>query len=234
MVSESCFLIISNEVNSQYFTILDDECTEEALLNGYVPTKDRQNRLKLVHDLIKKLFDTIPLTKLTIVKTLKAEFPFFRSQHCKITAYIDNLLKLLEYAPCFTNEVLKLIFENILLIDVNVTKDQIDQAEEEELVELDEAISIRMRLPLAETLDHCMEHMLRYFHHKFSENSNSQNVISEAIFEYFEEHVIKTFTKHMHFILFYISSVNVSNHRYFVCSAAHQIAFLGKILHKVP
>jgi RNA polymerase I specific transcription initiation factor RRN3 len=160
---------------------------------------------------MKKLFGTIPLAKLTIIKTLKSEFPYFRHPHCKITAYIDNLLEITEYSPCFTNEILKIIFENMLLIDVNVTKDQIDQAEEEETVDQEEDFSVRMRLPLAETLDHCMENMLEYFHNKFSgSNINTQNVITEAIFEYFDEHIIKTFTKHLHFCIFYISSVNVS------------------------
>lgn len=152
------------------------------------------------------------MTKFTIKKTLRSEFPYFRETHFKLTGYIENLLTILEYSPCFTNDVLVLIFENLILIDVNVTKDQIDQAEEEEADDEIEDFSSRMRLPLAETLDQCMEKMLEYFHSKFSEATKShQNVIIESIFEYFDEHIIKTITKHMHFFMFYICSLNVSN-----------------------
>lgn len=171
--------------------------------------KHRQECLQLVHELIKKLLDTIPLTKVTIIKALRSEFPYFRSPHGNILSHIENLLKIIEYSPCFTNEILNLILENILNIDVNVTKDQIDLAEE--MVDDDELL-LRMRLPLAETLDQVMEKMLDYFHSIFTEvkNSHLQGTITAALFEYFDEHIIKTSTKHMQFLLFFISSVNVS------------------------
>lgn len=185
------------------------------MLKGSTPTTDRETQVQPVHELLKKLFDTIPLTKLTLKKTLRSEFPFFKQSHFKITIYIENLLKILEYCPCFTNDVLVLIFENILLIDVNVTKDQIDQSEEEDEEEetnsLDGDFTDRMRLPLAETLDQCMEKILQFFEIKFSMKfSCDQKLIVETIFEYFDDHIIKTSTKHMHFFLFYICNLNVS------------------------
>lgn len=189
-------------------SIADVECDE--LLNGSLSTADRVERIQPVHEMLNKLFDTIPLTKLTIKKTLRKEFPFYRQSHFKITGYIENLLKMLDYCPFFTNDVLVLIFENLVLIDVNVNKDQIDQSEEEP-DNLDGDYTDRMRLPLAETLDQCMEKILEYFEIKFSEKTNcDQKLIVETIFEYFDEHVIKTFTKHMHFFLFYICNLNVS------------------------
>lgn len=72
-----------------------------------------------------------------------------------------------------------------------------------------------MKLPVAETLDICMDLMFNYFYTKLNSESktpaNEQKLIEKAIFEYFDEHILKTHnSKHVHFIFFYIASFKKS------------------------
>lgn len=71
-----------------------------------------------------------------------------------------------------------------------------------------------MKLPVAETLDVCMGLMFNYFYLKLNSESKTpqseQKIIEKSIFEYFDEHILKTHnSKHVHFIFFYIASFKV-------------------------
>ena len=86
----------------------------------------------------------------------------------------------------------------------------VDEAENEN----NNTDSETMKLPVAETLDVCMDLMFNYFHSKLNPESktspNEQKGIEKAIFEYFDEHILKTHnSKHVHFIFFYIASFKV-------------------------
>jgi RNA polymerase I specific transcription initiation factor RRN3 len=147
-------------------------------------------------------------------KQLRTEFPYYKQPNFKIVAYIHNILKVLDYCPNMMHDVLELIFENLLLIDVNVTREQIELSEESDCDDVSDEESVKMKLPVAETLDICMEKVLGYFQSKLSEDSTTdkelQKVMTQAIFHYFDEQILKTYTKHVHFVLFYIASLKVS------------------------
>lgn len=184
------------------------------------PTVELSAKLQLVHNLIRKLIDVMPMIPVTLRKQLRFEFPYYRQPSVKIVAYIDNLIKLLTYFPIMTHDVLELIFENLLLIDVNVPRELIEEAEESEddSASNDEQESQedseKMKLPVAETLDLCMEKLLNFFQLKLKEDSEAeksdQKMIMQAVFQYFDEQILKTYTKHVHFMLFYIASLRVS------------------------
>lgn len=114
---------------------------------------------------------------------------------------------------------MELILENILLIDVNTSKDQIDQYEEEEKEDDEDNLKSdaelspdTMKLPIAETLDRCMNLIFDYLSDKFKSRipSTDQDAIITTIFDYFEDHMLKTITKHCHFFLFYLANLSVS------------------------
>lgn len=150
----------------------------------------------------------------TLRKQIRSEFPYYRQPSFKIVAYIENLLRMLSYCPSLICDVLELILENLLLFDVNLPRELIEESEEIE--DEEETVDInteKMKLPLAETLDLCMEKILGYLHTKLNEDSGAdkeeQKKITEALFQYFNEQILKTYTKHVHFALFYISSFKV-------------------------
>lgn len=169
----------------------------------------------MVHNLIKKALDVMPMIPVTLSKQIRSAFPYYRQPSFKIVAYIDNLLKVLTYCPSMIHDVLELIFENLLLIDVNLPREEIEKSEEnEDEEETAESDDERMKLPVAETLDLCMEKLLGYFHTKLKEGSEAgkeeQSTIMQATLQYFNEHILRTYTKHVHFMLFYIASFRVS------------------------
>lgn len=166
----------------------------------------------------------MPMIPVTLRKMIRLEFPYYKQLNFKIVAYIDNLFKILDYCPSMIHDVLDLIFDNLLQIDQNVTREAIELAEEEES-ELNDEDEDRMKLPVAETLDSCMEKVLNFFHKKLKDDSEAskseQETIIEAIFKYFNEHMIKTFTRHIHFLLFYIASFRVSFLMLSNCACRH-------------
>lgn len=204
--------------DAELFFLLDDE--HDLWVNGN-PSAEISAKLQLVHNLIRKSLDVMPMIPVTLRKQLRFEFPYYRQPTVKIVAYIDNLIKLLSYCPSMTHDVLELIFENLLLIDVNVPRELIEEAEEsdEDSASSDEQqapeVDEKMKLPVAETLDLCMEKILNFFHSKLKEDSEAdkteQKMIMQAVLQYFDEQILKTYTKHVHFMLFYIASLRVSN-----------------------
>lgn len=195
-------------------SILDEDMEE--LKNG-VLSETAAAKLQLVHNLLRKSIEVMPMIPVTLRKQIRFEFPYFKQANFKIVGYIDNLFKLLEYCPSMICDVLELIFENLVLLDVNVSREQIEETEDndEEWQEVaaDEEAD-KMKLPLAETLDVCMERVLGYFHKKYSDDSEAakseQKMMSETIFNYFDQQILRTYTKHVHFIIFYIASLKVS------------------------
>lgn len=108
----------------------------------------------------------------------------------------------------------------LLAVDLSVSRNEIEEAEEEEISDAENVSqnldSETMKLPIAETLDVCMHLMFHYFYTKLNSESNTppneQKLIEKAIFEYFDEHILKTHnSKHVHFIFFYIASFKVNN-----------------------
>jgi hypothetical protein len=199
---------ISFNLQSLTFLISDDD--SELWKDGN-PSPDLNAKLQLVHNLIKKILDVMPMLPVQMRKQIRVEFPYYKQPSFKIIAYIHNLLNLLDYCPKMIHDVLELIFENLLLIDVNVTREQIEYTEEGEDCN-NESIE-GMKHPVADLLDICMEKMLCYFKEKLGDDTKLdkelQRVMTQAIFHYFDEQILKTYTKHVHFVLFYISSFRV-------------------------
>lgn len=158
----------------------------------------------------------MPMIPVSLRKQIRSEFPYYRQRSFKIVSYIDNLLKMLAYCPNMIYDVLELILENLLLIDVNLPRDLIEDSEknEDEHDLPGDFDDEKMKLPIAETLDLCMEKFLNYLHIKLKDDSETdkeeQKMITQAIFQYFNEQILKTYTKHVHFMVFYIASFRVS------------------------
>lgn len=130
---------------------------------------------------------------------------------------------------------MKIFLCSLLNIDVNVTRNDIELAEEETDNELNgtametnenrlENDEDAMKHPVAETLDICMEIMCDYFHRMFCEKSalskSSQNALFSTIIRLFDVHILPTNNvQSVQYIIFYICSFNVS-----ICKAiSHEL-----------
>ncbi|XP_070495469.1 RNA polymerase I-specific transcription initiation factor RRN3 [Chironomus tepperi] len=187
--------------------------------NNGVPSAELAEKLDKIHNLIKKIYEAIPMLPVTLRKCIVDMFPYYKQSTYKIAGYIYNLLKILDNCQSMMHDILNTIFESLLSIDLSLSRNDIEEAEEELIDEAENennnADSETMKLPVAETLDVCMNLMFSYFYTKLSSESktplNEQKMIEKAIFEYFDEHILKTHnSKHVHFIFFYIASFKKS------------------------
>lgn len=97
---------------------------------------------------------------------------------------------------------------------MSITRAEIEEAEENEFDDGVDVTENVMKLPIAESLDVCMDILFKYFHLKLSLESITseaqQKIIQDALFQYFSDHIIKTHnSKHVHFVFFYIASFRV-------------------------
>lgn len=82
----------------------------EHWING-VPSKQMSSKLDMVHELLRKLIEVIPMIPVSLKKKIRQNFPYFKQLNMKMAAYIHNILKILDYCPVITYDVFELIFE---------------------------------------------------------------------------------------------------------------------------
>ncbi|KAG5684007.1 hypothetical protein PVAND_013260 [Polypedilum vanderplanki] len=194
--------------------------------NG-LPNKKLDESLQMVHDLIKKILEVIPMLPVTMKKNIREMFPSKKNESIKCAGYVYNILKILDYCPNMMSDILDIILEILLSIDVHTSREQIEDAEEEEVIdennetmaEIDD--EDKMKLPVAETLDLCMNLLFDYFYSKLNSetetSNNDQKLLQHALFLYFDEHILTTKnSKHVHFLFFYIASFRRSFLNYFL------------------
>jgi hypothetical protein len=216
--------IISSKIITKF--IPDDD--EGHLWNKFgEPNEEMTEKLAMLHDLVRKLVEVIPMMSVTFKSNLLPNFPYIKQSSFKIAGFIYNLLKIPDYCPNMMHDIYEIVFEKVLEIDTSITRaeiedsEEIDDDDEEEEEEFDEKIKSNqtdsdvMKLPLAETLDVAMNMLFKYFHSKLNVDStfsaSNQKLIESAMFQYFDEHILKTQnSKHLHFLFFYISSFRVS------------------------
>lgn len=99
-----CFVPANNDNNDNG----NDETKH--WING-VPSKEMTAKLDMVHDLLRKLIEVIPMIPVTLKKKIRQNFPYFKQLNMKMAAYINNILRILDYCPVITYDVFELIFE---------------------------------------------------------------------------------------------------------------------------
>lgn len=130
----------------------------------------------------------------------------------------------------FIEELLEVVFNRLLVIDVNAPRNEIEEAEfpendqqifamEEDLVSgQDEEDHMTMKLPLAETLDCCMERMMEFINLRVSSESGKEaDQMFRILLRLFDNHILPTHnTHHVQFLVFYVCSFKQSYVEYFI------------------
>jgi RNA polymerase I-specific transcription initiation factor RRN3 len=76
-----------------------------------VPSEQLGANLQLVHDLIKKILEVIPMLPVTLRKKIREMFPYNKQESFKCAGYMYNILKILDYCPNMMNDTLETILE---------------------------------------------------------------------------------------------------------------------------
>ncbi|KAM9210283.1 RNA polymerase I-specific transcription initiation factor RRN3 [Dugong dugon] len=72
----------------------------------------------------------VPSTPWFLMPILVEKFPFVRKSERTLECYIHNLLRISVYFPTLRHEILELIIEKLLKLDVNASRQDIEDAEE--------------------------------------------------------------------------------------------------------
>lgn len=97
---------------------------------GDLPVVTRLTIFARVHSALRYLLQLIPPAGRILSSTLTTVFPHQTDSRRSHVIYVQNLLKLIEYAPELRGEVLALITERLVKIDVQVQVDLEDLAED--------------------------------------------------------------------------------------------------------
>lgn len=87
----------------------ENEATEWT--NG-VPSVELAAKLDKIHNLIKKIYEAIPMLPVTLRKCIVDMFPYYKQSTYKIAGYIYNLLKILDNCQSMMHDILNTIFES--------------------------------------------------------------------------------------------------------------------------
>ncbi|XP_029722656.2 RNA polymerase I-specific transcription initiation factor RRN3 [Aedes albopictus] len=197
-----------------------------------VPSEGVLKVLAPVHELIVRLKNVIPMIFNVILVQLRKQFPYFKKPTHVICGYLHNILWMTDHSSMFSEELLEIVFNRLLTIDVNTPRNEIEDAEfpeDDQIFSMDEdpvaaAIDeddkddIIMKLPVAETLDCCMEKMFVYIQQKASsENASDADRMFKVLLALFDKHILPTHnTHHVQFLVFYICSFKQSYAEYFI------------------
>lgn len=192
---------------------------EEELLDWHYGTPSEQisHELKHTHDLLDRILEVIPMAFDILLRQLGQQFPFYKKPAEVIGGYIHSLLQLIAYRPIFQEDVLILIVVKLLGIDVNCSRHEIEDAEnqdeeekEEEMFKMDEVKEEedpdQMKHSLAESLDLGMLKMLEYVKTVMTESSKlEQDKLCGIFFKVFDSDIILTHNSHhVQFLIFYL------------------------------
>lgn len=153
-------------------------------------------------------------------------FPYHNKPSFVVAGYIHNLLWTLEYYPTFRNDVMELIFKKLVDLDANVARRDIEESEyvdeddeDECMFEMDKNAEVQndetMKLPLAETLDVCMEKMMEFFRKKFGPDQTPRQCqqLFDTVLQNFDAIIMPTHdSNHIQYLMFYICSFKVRFH----------------------
>lgn len=196
-----------------------------------MPSEEVSKGFAPVHDLITRLKNVIPMIFNVILVQLRKQFPYFKKPSHVICGYLHNVLWMTEHSSMFSEELLEIVFNRLLTIDVNTPRNEIEDAEFPEddhqmftmdedptgIVDEDEE-DVTMKLPIAETLDCCMEKMFDYIHRRAtSANASDTDRMFKTLLTLFDNHILPTHnTHHVQFLLFYFCSFKQSYVEYFI------------------
>uniref|UniRef100_A0A8C5K1K8 RRN3 RNA polymerase I transcription factor homolog (yeast) n=1 Tax=Jaculus jaculus TaxID=51337 RepID=A0A8C5K1K8_JACJA len=177
----------------------------------------------------------VPSTPWFLMPILVEKFPFVRKSERTLECYVHNLLRISVYFPTLRREILELVIEKLLKLDVNVSRQDIEDAEEsaaqscggsdstEGLFNMDEDEETeretkanpeqtgQMVHPVAERLDILLSLLLSYIKDTCYvdgkiENSKTKDLYRDLI-AIFDKLLLPTHAScHVQFFMFYLCS----------------------------
>ncbi|XP_055595204.1 RNA polymerase I-specific transcription initiation factor RRN3 [Uranotaenia lowii] len=186
-----------------------------------------------IHDLILRLKNVIPMIFSVILVQLRKHFPYFKKPTHVVCGYLHNTLWMTEYSSMFSEELMDIVFNRLLAIDVNAPRNEIEEAEfpedDQQIFNMDQDPTDgtgpddddwKMKLPLAETLDCCMEQIYSFIEQRLTSagaSSGESDRLFKMLLTLFDNHILPTHnTHHVQFLMFYLCSFKSAYVEYFI------------------
>lgn len=214
---------------------IPDDASASKWINAN-PDAEINENLKIIHNLLGKILNILPLTFDIVTEKLEDLFPYYKKPPHVVGGFVHNILWLLEYKPNFMDFVLEMLLKRILLLDVNAPRNDIEDAEldVEDVNDMADASAIfhlegcndkngdvntKMFHPVGETLDICMVKIFE-FSMKFnmliqqpkSTNINNQKLVNsinyfKLLLNIFDNVILPSHnTHHVQFVIFHYCS----------------------------
>ncbi|GLV34158.1 Tif-IA [Carabus blaptoides fortunei] len=224
----------------QLIAYFNPDESEKEWLNG-VPSDEDCRTMANVHSVINIILKVIPMSRELLQQCFISQYPYLKRSTHKHEVYLHSLLWVLDYQPEFRLEFFYLIFNRLILLDVNAPKEEILRAQEgqldEEMFSMDDVKSVKsfvdsdnMRHPLAHTLDVCLDKILNFIIAECHDLTTGQlnwdktKSLYQTMVYVFDKVILPTYNiHHVQFAIFFVCSFKVT-----LCEA-----FLGHLWKKV-
>ncbi|TMW53970.1 hypothetical protein DOY81_001027 [Sarcophaga bullata] len=210
------------------------------------PNQELEQELEVIHKLLERVLNAIPMAFDATLTAIEAAFPYYKRPTHMVVGYIHNLLLLLGYKSMFTEYVIELIMQKLVILDVNAPRSAIEELEsddedeedddEPEIFEMDDCeektnkINEPMKHAIAHTLDVCMLKMFNFLKQRgppvlslrYNERQNNLNdsiKFLKLLIKAFDDVILPIHnTHHVQFLIFYFCSLKQSLAEKFLCS----------------
>ncbi|KAL6254420.1 hypothetical protein P5V15_014468 [Pogonomyrmex californicus] len=205
--------------------VKDNNIEHEA---GQLKSEDLE-RLNHIHDILHKILEVVPMSSKVLLQSLVSQFPYIVHGTYTHEVYIYALLQILNYAPQLRSDILVFIINRLMMLDVNVPREEASKNEEDNVLDdytsynngtadndnlttVNNDTDKRKIIHSAErTMDTCMELFLKYMHEFcFINNVPQIDNLRTLYFDIicaFEAVILPTHaSQYVQYIMFYICS----------------------------
>ncbi|XP_061555740.1 RNA polymerase I-specific transcription initiation factor RRN3 isoform X1 [Phycodurus eques] len=187
------------------------------------------------HQALQLITRYVPSTSHFLVPILQNSFPFVQTSSRTQECYVHNLLKVTVYIPTIRRDILEIIIGQMLKLDVNASRSEIEEAEEnalrsqradnsteEALFDMDEDLLTgppsslgTMAHPVAERLDSLMTVLLAYIKEVCYVNGTLHTDKTKELYRdmlnVFDKLILPTHAScHIQYVIFYLCSFRLA------------------------
>lgn len=80
------------------------------------PTGVTYTQLKIIHKLIAKILNAVPMAFEVVAETIEETCPYYKQRSCIVSGFVHNVLWLLKYQPDFLTIIIEMLFKRYIYI----------------------------------------------------------------------------------------------------------------------
>lgn len=152
--------------------------------DGHLKTEDSEDLDKKfchAHEALQAVLEVVPVVPQFLIPVLSENFPYMKKPTIFQASYVKNLLQITKYLPDLRSKILELVIDNLITIDVEIPKHELEHneaaIEEEDHTQFEvdmDAANIVVEASASLDEDNCME----------NEMADKLDILMEILFKY--------------------------------------------------